>query len=121
MAKNMYFGVSGVARKATQPYIGVGGVARKVKAGHIGVGDVARQFFVGGIAMSGLATGTTVKLEVNGVETDFIIVHKGLPSSMYDSSCNGIWLLMKDIYVDRSWDSSNNDYANSDIHTYLVR
>jgi hypothetical protein len=38
---------------------------------------------------------------------------------MYDSSCNGTWLLLKDIYTTRQWDSSNNDYKNSDIHSYL--
>jgi hypothetical protein len=38
---------------------------------------------------------------------------------MYDSSCNGTWLLLKDIYTTRAWDSSNNDYKNSDIHSYL--
>jgi hypothetical protein len=38
---------------------------------------------------------------------------------MYDSSCNGTWLLLKDIYTTRTWDSSNNDYKNSDIHSYL--
>lgn len=45
MAKAIYVGVSGVARKVKQPFIGVSNVARKVKSGYIGVGGVARQFF----------------------------------------------------------------------------
>lgn len=47
MAKAVYEGVSGVARKIKSQYVGVGGVARKVKSGYIGVGGVARQFFRG--------------------------------------------------------------------------
>lgn len=69
--------------------------------------------------LSEKAVGDSVFLNVNGVLTEFLVVHQGLPSSMYDSSCNGTWLLMKDLYEKRAWDSSNNDYANSDIHAYL--
>ena len=47
------------------------------------------------------------------------MVHQGLPSSAYDSSCDGTWLLLKNIYEMRVWDSTNNDYENSDIHSYL--
>lgn len=47
MAKAIYEGVDGVARKVKNAYEGVGNVARKVKAGYIGVGGVARQFFSG--------------------------------------------------------------------------
>lgn len=65
------------------------------------------------------AVGSIVKLNVNGTSRDFIVVHKGKPSSAYDGSCDGIWLLMKDLYVKKAWDGSNNDYANSDIHSYL--
>ena len=38
---------------------------------------------------------------------------------MYDASCDGYWVLRKDIAEMRAWDSSNNDYKNSDIHAYL--
>lgn len=65
------------------------------------------------------AVGSIVKLNISGVATDFIVVHQGLPSSKYDDSCNGTWLLMKDIYGTKAWDSTNNDYKNSDIHDYL--
>lgn len=44
MAKAVYLGVAGVARKVKKMYIGVNGVARKVKKAYIGVGGVARQF-----------------------------------------------------------------------------
>ena len=72
-----------------------------------------------GSPLGNLAVGTVVKAPINGNTTEFIVVHQGRPSSMYDSSCNGTWLLLKNIYTERTWDSSNNDYKNSDIHSYL--
>ena len=77
-----------------------------------------------GAPISGLAVGSTVRLSVNGTVTDFLIVNQGTPLStnaiQYDSSCNGTWLLMKNIYENRVWQSGNiNKYESSDIHTYL--
>lgn len=69
--------------------------------------------------LGSMSVGSTVKLNLGGSPRDFLVVHQGLPSSMYDSSCNGTWLLLKDIYSNRTWDGSNNDYKNSDIHSYL--
>lgn len=72
------------------------------------------------VTLGSKAIGSTIKLKVNGSAKDFIVVHQGKPSSVYDDSCNGTWLLMKDIYENRAWHSSNtNDYANSTIHSYL--
>ena len=72
------------------------------------------------VTLSSKAIGSTIKLKVNGSAKDFIVVHQGKPSSVYDDSCNGTWLLMKDIYENRQWHSSNTtDYANSTIHSYL--
>lgn len=66
------------------------------------------------------AVGSIVKLKVGGTAKEFIVVHQGKPSSMYDSSCDGTWLLMKDCYEIRAWHSSNvNKYETSDVNTYL--
>lgn len=66
------------------------------------------------------AVGNIVKLNVNGAAKEFIVVHQGKPGSMYDESCNGTWLLMKDIYESRVWSSSNiNKYESSDVYPYL--
>lgn len=71
-------------------------------------------------AISSLAVGSSVYLNVGGVRTEFLVVHQGLPSSMYDASCNGTWLLMKDCYEERVWSSSNiNKYESSDVYSYL--
>ena len=65
--------------------------------------------------------GSIVKVKIDGTPKNFIIVHQGKPSDMYDESCNGTWLLMQDIYETTKWHNSNvNDYEKSDINaTYL--
>ena len=65
------------------------------------------------------AVGSIVKLNVNGTAWNWIVVHQGLPGSNYDASCDGTWLLMQDIYENQEFDSQDNDYENSDIHSYL--
>lgn len=66
------------------------------------------------------AVGSIVKLKVNGAAKEFIVVHQGKPSSMYDASCDGTWLLMKDIFEATRWHSSDvNNLENSTIHSIL--
>ena len=69
--------------------------------------------------LSTKAVGSIIKLNLNSSPKNFIVVHQGKPSSLYDDSCDGTWLLMQDIYSTRQWDGSNNDYKNSDIHSWL--
>ena len=70
--------------------------------------------------MSDLEIGQTIKLNLNGTPWDWLVVHQGLPSSIYDASCDGTWLLLKDIYENRQWHSSNvNKLESSTIHSYL--
>ena len=72
------------------------------------------------VQLGSKAVGSTVKLKVNGTATEFIVVHQGKPSSVYDDSCNGTWLLMKDIYENHVWHSSDvNKLESSTIHSYL--
>lgn len=66
-----------------------------------------------------MAVGSTVKIKVNGTVKDFIIVHQGKPSSIYDDSCDGTWVLLKDIYTTRTFGSRDNSYKDSSIHSYL--
>lgn len=65
--------------------------------------------------------GTVVKLNENGNPTDYLVVHQGKPSSLYDDSCDGTWLLRKDIYANQPWNSSNNNtFTSATINaTYL--
>lgn len=72
-----------------------------------------------GAPLGNLAKGTLIKILENGAPVEHLIVNQGLPSSMYDASCDGCWVLRKDIAENREWDSSDNYYKNSDIHAYL--
>ena len=59
MAKKVYIGIGGKARKVKKIYFGVGGKARKVKKAYIGVGGKARCFYSAGPAYYGAVTATT--------------------------------------------------------------
>lgn len=64
--------------------------------------------------------GSIVKLKENGILTDYLIVQKGRPSTIYDASCDGVWLLRKDIAEIRQWHTSDmNKLESSNVHAYL--
>lgn len=66
--------------------------------------------------------GTEVILNENGQPVNYLIVNQGIPenSALYDASCEGTWLLRKDIVENRVWDSGNsNVLESSDIQSYL--
>lgn len=72
------------------------------------------------VALGTKSVGSIVKLKENGAAVNYIVVHQGKPSSSYDSSCDGTWLLRQDIAENRVWDSGNsNVLESSDIHSYL--
>lgn len=99
----------------------IGGTTYAVKKGRTLKGGTGYDIsLLSGTPISELPVGNTVKITVNGTLRDFLIVHQGLPGAMYDDSCNGAWLLMKDIYENRQWDSTNiNNYKASTINSYL--
>ena len=75
---------------------------------------------IAGTPVGQLAIGTLIKILENGAPVEYLVVNQGNPSpSMYDASCDGCWVLRKDIAEERKWDSGNNDYKNSDIQAYL--
>lgn len=97
----------------------VGGTSFGVKKGKTMVDGTVYEIGFGQ-AISELAVGASVFMNVNGAEKEFLIVHQGKPSTLYDDSCDGTWLLMKNLYESRAWHSSDaNEYANSTIHSYL--
>lgn len=79
--------------------------------------------------LSSKPVGSIVKVKVNGILTEFIIVQQGKPNSdLYDSSCAGTWLLMKNIYEKRNFEGKGeydgrvtyyNCYYSSGLRTYL--
>ena len=75
-----------------------------------------------GIPAGELAVGSSIWLNENGTLAEYLVVNQGIPSesTLYDSSCDGVWLLRKDCYESRQWHSSNsNSYSASTIHSYL--
>lgn len=67
------------------------------------------------------AVGESIFIEIDGTPIEFIIVHQGNPNTnIYDSSCDGTWLMMKDLYTKEQWnDNLDNTYSSSLIHRYL--
>lgn len=79
---------------------------------------------VSGTPLSEIAVGSIVKLNENGSPVDYIVVNQGIPSnsSLYDNSCDGTWLLRKDVCADpQTWYSPNytRSYSASSIHSYV--
>ena len=77
---------------------------------------------VTGVLASSLAVGSIVKLMEGGKAVEYLVVNQGIPSnsSLYDASCDGTWLLRKDIHSNRQWATSNvNKYESSAINTWL--
>lgn len=115
--------ISGTAYSVTSGRELIGGTGYAKKKGRVLVNGTGYDIpFSSGIPIGTLPVGSVVKIGVNGKSYDFLVVNQGVPSnsSLYDSSCNGTWLLMKDIYEDRVWQSGGiNKYESSDIHAYL--
>ena len=101
----------------------IGGTGYAKKKGRVLVNGTGYDIpFSSGIPIGTIPVGSVVKIGVNGKSYDFLVVNQGVPSnsSRYDSSCSGTWLLMKNIYENRVWQSKNvNKYESSDIHSYL--
>ena len=75
-----------------------------------------------GILASTFPVGSTVKLMEGGTAVEYLVVNQGIPSNsdLYDSSCDGTWLLRKYIHSERQWNTSNvNKYESSAINTWL--
>lgn len=76
-----------------------------------------------GIKVSTLPVGTIIKLFEDGTYVDFMIVNQGNPdASMYDSSCDGCWVLRKDILVKSIMYKNETavDYEGSKVYNYFT-
>lgn len=70
--------------------------------------------------LGNVAVGTILNLNENGAPVQYVVVNQGSPSSMYDSSCNGTWLLRSQILSNQAWSRSNHPmYSASDVNSYL--
>ena len=74
------------------------------------------------VSLANATVGQEINLPYNGVMTPHIVVHIGNPNpSLYDASCDGVWLLRKDIMENGQWNSSGvNTLAGSTIMTTMA-
>ncbi len=74
------------------------------------------------VAIGNKNVGDIVKLRENGALVEFIVIHKGLPPTYYDASCDGVWVLRKLAYPE-SWKGrkacSSGNYAQSEVKSWL--
>ena len=82
---SIYLGAGSTAHKMSKLYVGVGGQARQVQKVYVGINGQARLVYQSGSPIGSLAVGSIVKIKVNGSSRNFIVVHQGKPSSVYDS------------------------------------
>ena len=86
-------------------------------------GNPKMQAPVTGILAQDMAVGSTVKLMEGGAAVEYLVVNQGIPSNsnLYDASCDGTWLLRKDIHnITRVWDIADvNKYEISTTNTWL--
>lgn len=85
----LYAGVGGVVRELTEMDAGINGVVTPLTEMWAGVNGVNRQIFSSGTPVGDLAVGDIIQLRENLVPVDYIVVHQGLPGSMYDASFPG--------------------------------
>lgn len=71
--------------------------------------------------ISNFAVGDIVKIKESGADVDYIIVHQGNPdTTLYDASCDGVWLLRKDCVTQKDWNAGGTTtYDTSAVNTYL--
>ena len=59
--------------------------------------------------LGNVAVGTLLNLNENGAPVQYLVVNQGPPSSMYDSSCNGTWMLRQDIIQEIEWSTARTN------------
>lgn len=95
----------------------IGGTGYGIQSGKTLIGGTGRTISFGTPAGS-LAVGTSLWMNYGGAKTEFLIVHQGLPSSIYDSSCNGTWVMIKKMPVNNDewypFETSRYDPADPD-------
>lgn len=117
----MYCGIGGIRKEIKNLYTGIGGVRKDITEMWAGNAGVKKQIFSSAKLLGDMPVGSEVYLTESGSPELYIIVNQGLPSSKYDSSCDGTWLLRKFIFDSMAWNSWswNTWYNTSSINKYL--
>ena len=119
--------IDGTSYNANSGAAQIDGTNYNIKKGRTLIGGACYDVSFG-TPVSNLAVGDSVFMNVDSVLTEFLVVHKGIPTRIalnveYDASCDGVWLVMKDIYTTRKFSSDNTldnfEYSKSSMHTYV--
>ena len=82
---------------------------------------ISQLTYVPPVTTGSLSVGSTVYLNENSSPVPYLVVHQGLPSSLYDSSCNGTWLLREKIYSNSTWGGPFNYVASASIISKMAQ
>lgn len=117
----MYCGIGGIRKEIKNLYTGIGGVRKDITEMWAGSAGVKKQIFSSVKLLGDMPVGSGVTLTESGSPELYIVVNQGLPSSNYDSSCDGTWLLRKFIFESMAWNnwSRSTGYNSSYINKYL--
>lgn len=119
--------IGGTSYKISDGKATVGGAVYDLENGEVRIGKTVYEVGLG-IPIKDLDVGISLWFNVNNVPTEFIIVQKGIPtdangkaSSLYDASCDGVWVMMKNCHSFTECGSGNyNNYGwSSNIHTFF--
>lgn len=71
------------------------------------------------VALGSKNVGDIVKINENGTQVNFIVIHKGVPSGAYSTSCDGVWLMREKAVVIHNFEMNQNDYENGPVRSWL--
>lgn len=85
-------------------------------------GNVFAYGYNGTTAAKNLAVGDSfyIPVKIGGTRSEypFVVVHKGKPSSLYDDSCTGIWIMSANLFpITATFDTA--DYSTSQVATKM--
>ena len=70
--------------------------------------------------LGNVAVGTLLNFNENGSPVQYLVVHQGIPSSIYDASCNGTWMLRASIDFKMPFGSNKvNTIEKSTVQPWL--
>ena len=96
----------------------IGGTGYDIKKGRTLIGGTGYDISFG-TPVGELAVGSSVYMNVGGVRKEWLVVHQGnLTPAYYDDTCNGTWLLLKDIYALIEFAYKTNDEAGGYRYYY---
>ena len=69
--------------------------------------------------LGNMAVGSVVYLNENNSPVPYLIVNQGIPSSSYDASCNGTWLLRQECVAEiTQWSNVNSYFSDTVLSSY---